>query len=372
MDDFSLCKGVSYATVLVDMETGRPVDVLPDREAATLQAWLEAHPGTEVICRDRGTAYAQAARDGAPAAVQVADRWHLWDDLGGYVGTAVARHKDCLAGTACRYQEPDPAPGQEQERGQGQDQERGVTAAEVEAVIRDRYQQVRQLRAAGQDQAQAAAALGLTRQATGRYWRAADPAALLPSRAASALDPWKPYLHQRAAAGLTSPAALHQEITALGYPGGYTTTYDYAAMFALAAPPRPPAPPGHRQAARWILTKPARLAPGDQEQLTAIRGRCPQLDALARHVSEFAKILTRRSGAGRLAAWMTAVDADDQPELHSFTTGIRMDHDAVTNALTLTWSNGRTEGFNTRSKFLERQAYGRASFPFLRKRILTC
>jgi transposase len=364
-DDFSLRRGHSYATLLVDMETGRPVDVLPDREAATLQAWLEAHPGTEVICRDRGTAYAQAARDGAPAAVQVADRWHIWDDLGDHVVKAVARHKDCLAGTACRHQDPDPAQGQEQAP-------EVMTAADLEAVIRDRHQQVQQLRTAGQTQDQAAAALGLTRQVTGRYWRAASPAALLPARATSALDRWKPRLHQRAAAGITSARALHEEITALGYAGSYSTTYAYASMFALAAPPRPPAPPRHRQAARWILTRPGRLGHDDQAQLDAIHARCPQLDALTRHVAGFAKILTQRLGGDQLDAWLAAVDADDQPGLHSFTTGIRQDYDAVRNAVTLTWNSGPVEGRNTTVKLLKRQMYGRASFRLLRKRILTC
>ena len=100
VDDWAFRKGKSYGTVLVDLETHQVIDLLPERNAKSLALWLEKHPGVEIISRDRGKEYIKGATDGAPKAVQVADRWHLMKNLREAYGRVFETKPHCLKAAA--------------------------------------------------------------------------------------------------------------------------------------------------------------------------------------------------------------------------------------------------------------------------------
>jgi transposase len=384
VDDFALRKGRVYATVLVDMATGEAIDVLADREAATLEAWLMAHPGAAVICRDRAGAYAEGARDGAPGAVQVADRWHLWHNLAEYAEQTVVAHRACLNQNtrppdAAIPAGPDPGgagPAPPDRPPAEPDGLRDVCGRERPLVTRtrERHAAIHQLLAAGRSLRSISRTLGLDRTTVQRFAREPDVEKLLVKATSrdSKLDPFKPWLNQRWNEGSTDATVLHAELQQRGWTGSVQAVRRYVRPFRArtATPPPAPAVPKTRQITRLLLSHPASLSSQEQAQLAAIRARCPHLDALAAHVSGFAQMMTRRTGDQDLATWLAAVEADDQPHLHSFAAGIRKDQHAVTAGLTLPYSSGPVEGNVTRIKMIKRQMYGRASFTLLRKRVI--
>jgi transposase len=352
------------------METRRLVDMLPDREAETFAAWLRAHPGTEVICRDRGSAYARAAREAAPAAVQVADRFHLWQDLAGAVEKTVIAALAALSPPPAAPAQDSPSPG-------------GVPGeGRLVARHRERYAAVQALRGQGLPVSEIARRLGLDPGTAAKFAHAASLAEIL-ARATSRtsiLDPWKPYLGQRWNQGITSAPALHQEIRALGWTGSSLTVSRYLRQFRtttspgqppaqLTAPETPPLP-RPRKVTGWIMTRPGKLPSGHAADLARLLDASPALAATAAHVRAFADMMTRRQGLLALEGWLTAIEASDQPALHSLARGLRRDQEAVTAGLALHWSSGPVEGRNCKIKYLKRLMYGRANFDLLRKMAL--
>jgi transposase len=371
VDEFALRKGHSYGTLLVDVETRRPIDILEQRSSESFAAWLAGRPGAELICRDRAGCYADGGARGAPDAVQVADRWHLWHNLGEAVERAVSRHREHLpaavaqppAPAAPAAPQPDPLPAVSR-------------TGRIADRTRSRHAAVHQLLAGGHSISEIAAEVGLSRSTVRRFARATSPEELLTSdgtgRRPSILDEHVPYLQERWNSGCTNAALLWQEIRARGYQGSRRQVRSYLARFRGSAviPAPAPVPPKPKTVTAWIMTRPDRLTDADKASLEAILAASPELAAVTASVRDFAAIMTERRGRKQLEPWMTAALATGEPALRSFVTGLRADQDAVTNGLSLPWSSGVVEGHVNRIKMLKRQMYGRAKPDLLRKRVL--
>jgi transposase len=376
VDDFAFKRRHTYGTILLDMATHRPIDLLADRTADSLAEWLRAHPGVTIICRDRAGAYAEGARLGAPSAQQVADRWHLWHGLAGYVEKTIRQHRHDL----CDSDHDIPAP--EPESAASLDVEQIAITADVDRVeaqavvvrIREHYQAVQQLLAQGESISGISRSLRLDRKTVRRFAQAANVDELLIKQRdgrPGPLERFKPYLRERWNQGCTTATVLLAEIREQGYTGSYPALTRYLRLFRTvgAAPPATPAPPKVRDVTRWMLQHPDDLDDHDRDRLNDILARSAALDRLAFHVASFAEMMTSLHGE-RLDEWIAAVEADDFPQLHSFTAGLTRDYAAVVNGLTMEHNSGAVEGAVSRLKSIKRSMYGRAKFDLLRKKVL--
>lgn len=387
VDDFAIRKGQTYATILINLETHQPIDVLPDREADTLAEWLKAHPEVQVIARDRSSAYAEASTRGAPQATQCADRWHLWKNLGEAVEKTVIAHRKCLSEPVTLDDAGDEAAGGTTETAETAapltldiEPIDSVATSESSFVtrMRERYAAVRALHAEGMAIRAITRQLRLDRKTVRRIVQTDDVEDLIAKTTSrySLLDNYKPYLNQRWSSGHTNITRLVTEIREQGYRGSAQTVYRYLRPLhtGRTTPPADvtaasPAPPKIRHVTGWIMRDPQNLSDKECSRLNEILARCPELDATRRHVGAFASMIRDLTG-DRLPDWMDRVRDNDLPALHSFVNGLRQDLAAITAGLTLPWSNGPTEGTVNKIKLLKRMAFGRAGFPLLRKRIL--
>jgi transposase len=388
VDDFAVRRGQSYNTILIDMGTHKPVDVLPDREAGTLADWLREHPEVQTVCRDRASAYADGIRTGAPQAIQVADRFHLWKNLCEAAEKTVAAHHHCLRAAAAAQAEPAaPEPAQPEPPAPVPLTEGAAPPGRTYRLAertRTRYADVQECLARGLSRAAVSQELNLDIQTVRRFANATCAKELLgkAEHRTTRLDPFIDLVNQRWNEGVTSAEAITAELRALGFKGGAQTVRRYLQPFRLPGTsrshpdphqrkpaPAVPAVPKPRKISKALLTHPDRLTEDDALIVKNATAGCAHLERLHQHVRSFAKIMAQRRGT-ELPAWLEAVEADDLPELRSLAAGMRRDLAAVINGLTLEHSSGAVEGNVTRVKRIKRDGYGRANFDLLRAQIL--
>ena len=378
IDDWAYKRGQRYGTILVDLEQHRVLDLLPDRTTETVAAWLRKHPEIEIVSRDRAGAYADAVRQGAPQAEQVADRWHLRQNLTEAVQRVVESHYSRLreivhgitesasgeqAGEAQPATSTSPSRASAEQRRQVRETERQARCAEV-----------LRLHAQGLPILTIARQLRMHRRLVRQYLRVGVLPRTHPSGRPRQLDLYAGYLAQRWQEGCHNAAQLWRELRERGFPGSDTRVRQW--MRQYHRPDRKgiaisrtvtPLLPSSRQIT-WILLQGPR--PADEKTkawIEEFRQRVPEIDRAVYLANEFI-LLLREKRSDQLSHWLAQAA---QSPLASFAAGLRRDLAAVQAACSSPWSQGQVEGQVNRLKLLKRQMYGRAGFPLLRSRVLS-
>ena len=348
VDEFALRRGRTYATLLVDLERHRPIDLFEGRNAAPFTRWLQDHPQVEVLARDRAWAYALAGRIALPQALQVSDRFHLVYN----VGKAL---KELFHSR--RWQIPERS-GPEAAKAK----ERKSTPAK-----QARWEAVQQRKNTGASVSAIARELGMNRQTVSKYL-AADQVPLHGVRppGPSKVRPYLSYLRGRWIEGQHSARQLYHELVQRGYLG--TERQIRKAVHPWRSIPGPPpkrAPPLH-----WLVLRPYQdLSGSELERLDWILQANPVLNRGHRLKEEYQRIL-RQHDVAALDDWLGAAAGSGISQFQTVARGMRKDYVAIQAAFTTPWSTAQCEGQNCRVKLIKRLGYGRAKTDLLRQRVL--
>ncbi len=382
VDDWSRRKGRDFGTILVDLERQRVLDLLPDRTAATLAAWLGGHPEVEVVSRDRAGAYAEGIRHGAPQAQQVADRFHLHKNATDALERYLIRQHAALRQVA-RAGAAHEAPAQPAAPVAAAAPPPAAEPTERRARRLARYEAVVALRARGATGRTIALRVGVSERTVQRWLRTGHfPERRRRSERPGQLGRHAAYVQERWAEGCHNATRLHQELQARGFRGSYESVaafvapwrdehYPYRGQVRTRQPPRPAAD-GLATPRRvcWLLLRPdGDLTETEQAFRSNLYTACPQVACAEALVKDFARVLRERDVDG-LYAWLRVAQASGIAELQALARSIWIDRPAVEAAVRLAWSNGQVEGSVNKLKLAKRAMYGRAKFDLLRQRLL--
>jgi transposase len=391
LDDFALRKRQSYGTVLIDLERRHPVALLPDRTADTLAQWLREHPGVRVIARDRSTAYAEGARQGAAAATQVADRFHLLQNLREVLDQVFVTHRQALeAVNALGRQQPlalpagavavlvpahdIPLPAQQR-------------AAQRQAHRQALHTQIWALRRQGWTAAAIAQQVGLSLRTVQRDLCSATYAGRRrrSDLGESVLNPYKSYLLERWNAGCHTAMQLFRDLRQRNYAGGYGVVAAYVRRLrqaqrlapgqrgarrsvpAVAEPLCQPLTP--RRTAWLVLRRAEQRTTAETQQLVQLHTQSAEVAEAITLAQDFATLVRQRQPEA-LDPWLQRATTSALEAMRRFALGLYEDYAAVKAGVTLSWSTGPVEGHINCLKMLKRQMFGRAHLDLLSRRFV--
>lgn len=371
VDDWAWRKGQDYGTILVNLDLRRVIDLLPDRSSESFSEWLRNHPEVVTIARDRCGLYAEGATLGAPAAEQVADRFHLLLNLSSAVERVLEeRSRDLILPPV---EELPPAPTK--------------TTAPVPVEVAapptlqqqrrqrrlERYQQVVELHSQGCSQKAISQELGIERKTIRRWLRVGQfPERKAPHRRPPKVSEYGDYLQQRWSQGCHNASRLYVEIREKGYTGRRAMVARFVSGWRTTGKPASAKAP-QRIAPRHaaiLVTRPSDKMSDDQRQLfKRIVNQCPEVVGLRRLALDFRDAL-KAEESSQLRQWIENAKRSEFGQLVRFAYGLRKDISAVAAAVDTPWNSGQVEGQINRLKMIKRQMFGRAGFELLRARVL--
>jgi len=391
VDDFALRKRHTYGTILVDLERRQPVALLPERTAAPLAQWLREHPGVEVIARDRASAYAEGAHHGASEATQVADRFHLLQNLRETLDEVFTTHHDALnAVNAAVHQQPvslpdgtlavpvppPPIPARAEQQ-----------AAQRAAQRQARYEQVWALHRQGWTSVAIAAQVGCSCRTIERYLHLPTWPGRQHRRhyGRSILNPYQDYILERWNAGCHTAIQLFHELQPRGYTGSYRRVTASVSRIrqAQGIPPRrqgrrqilpvvaePVAQPLPPRRATWLVLRRAeQRTEAEAQQLAQLHAQSAAVAEAIDLAQDFTHLVRQRQPE-HFDAWRERASASTLEAVQRFASGLRDDYAAVKAGLTLPWSTSPVEGHINRLKMVKRQMFGRAHLDLLSRRFV--
>ena len=425
VDDWAWKKGQTYGTLLVDLELRKPIELLPDRQEATLTAWLRTHPEVEVVSRDRGGEYAAAARKGAPQAQQIADKFHILKNLRDGLKDLMARKQKCLPEVEevtsnviplrargkrrehAGSEVPEPEQPEKHWRSMSKEPRHSSAGTQSQTLAQSRsqisrtnrisgYEAVRALRQQAIPEREIARRLKMSRQTVHRFLAAdAFPERSTPPYRGSILDPYKPYLLDRWKTGCWNGTQLLEEVKKLGYAGSdalfrlfisslrkqhqavgtsavLTLDADGAKVSGPVDPPSQPSLTRRLSPARasWLyVSQSNKLDEKQRGQVAQICAAHRDLDTAYQLTQTFVSLLAEHRDRD-LDGWLAQAQRSGIRELKSEALGIQRDYAAVRATFTSPWSNGPVEAQVNCLKLQKRLMFGRANFDLLRLRVL--
>lgn len=390
VDDWAFRKGVNYGTILIDMETSRPIELLASRESSDLKGWLKKYPDVKIVTRDRASSYSSAINEVCPDAIQVADRFHLLmnlsDALDKYFKSVQPGIKLLIKNKTEEMIKMSASVKLPEDKDEI-DSASIISTPEFEPINTDQridtFTKVKELQAEGISARKISKVLGISRNTVRSYTIQESLSPRNSSRSTNIASFIKFILARLNTKGYKIKDII-DEILLLGFNGGRTQAYHniniLKSEYKISIPSFTEVqqytipfikPLSSRKLAKYIEVCIKDMAdPDERNYMEMLLENIPELRIVRKLVKIFKTML--RSGSGNIRRWIDFIKRSKRKlaRLKTFANGLLHDIKAVENGIRLPWSNGAVEGHVNRIKSIKRQMYGRAGFELLRRKVI--